>query len=192
MKKTLTRKPHNRLKDYDYSTAGYYYVTICTENRQELFGVIENDKIILNNAGNMINFWWGEITRHFEGIKLDEYIVMPNHIHGIINIVGVDRCVDPNQYVDRIQNNKINHNGRTHRSAPTISDIIQWFKTMTTNEYICHVKNSNWLSFNKRLWQRNYYDHIIRNEKSLNHIREYIINNPAKWAEDKNNPIKNQ
>ncbi len=144
--------------------------------------MIENGEIILNGIGNMVRFWWGEIANHFAGVELDEFIIMPNHIHGIINIVGVDRCVDP------IQDNKINYSGRTRRSAPTISDIIQWFKTMSTNKYIRNVKNNNWQPFDKRLWQRNYYDHVIRNDKSLNNVRHYIKTNPSVWQYDLENP----
>lgn len=189
MPKLPTRRNSNRIPQHDYSTQGYYFVTICVENRQQIFGTIDNNKMIINNAGNTINFWWGEITRHFPNIELDEYIIMPNHVHGIINIVGADRCVCPNQCAGPLQNNiKISNNGRTRRSAPTIFNIIQWFKTMSTNEYIKNVKNNNWPQFNKRLWQRSFHDHIIRNEKSLNNIREYIRTNPATWDRDVENP----
>ena len=206
-----TRK-QMRLKKYDYSADGYYFVTLCTNNRQALFGTIENNQTVLNNAGEMIEFWWSEISIHFSGIALDQYTIMPNHIHGII-IVGADRCVRPklnrmqNAYdTPMIKNNRISNNesfndndntiyndtfnnGRTHRSAPTISGIVQWFKTMTTNHYIKNVKNNNWLPFNKRLWQRSFHDHIIRNERSLNAIREYISHNPVNWEQDIDNLI---
>ena len=123
MSKILTRKSKIRLKGYDYCQPNYYFITTCTENRTEWFGEVRNNKMLLNDVGNMINFWWDEIANHFAGIELDKCVVMPNHIHGIINIVGADRCVRPNQYIDPIKNNKIpnnykiNHNGRTHRSA---------------------------------------------------------------------------
>jgi len=188
MRELLARKPI-RLKNYDYSSKGCYFLTVCTENRQGLFGEIENDKIILNHTGKMVNFWWSEISTHFTGIELDQYTIMPNHIHGIINIVGDDRCVVPIQNNKLSNNNKINNNGRTHRSAPTISDIIQWFKTITTNKYMQNVKNNNWQPFNKRLWQRSFHDHIIRNDRSLNAIREYISNNPVNWEQDIDNLI---
>ena len=93
----------------------------------------------------------------------------------------------------KLINNQINRRGRTHRSAPTISQIIQWFKTMTTNQYIQNIKNNNWRPFNRNLWQRSFHDHIIRNDKSLHKIRKYITDNPANWADDeentKNRPI---
>lgn len=184
MSKFPIRRNSNRIPQHNYSTPGYYFVTICVENRQQIFGTIGNDKMILNDVGDMVDFWWQKIFETYQNTLNDEFIIMPNHLHGIINIVGVDPCVDP------IQNNKIydNHNGRTHGSAPTISTIIQWFKTMSTNNYIQNVKRNNWKPFNKRLWQRNYYDHIIRNDKSLNRIREYIINNPGQWEKDIENP----
>ncbi len=188
MSRYPTRRNTNRIPQHDYSKPGQYFITICMENRQQLFGVIENEKITLNDSGDMISFWWDEISNHFTGIELDDFIVMPNHIHGIINIVGVDRCVDPIQNNKISDNNKINHSGRTHRSAPTISGIIQWFKTITTNKYIQNIKNNDWPSFPKRLWQRNFHDHIIRNDKSLYNIRNYIRTNPQTWQHDLENP----
>ena len=101
---------------------------------------------------------------------------MPNHIHGIISIVGANPRGRPN-----------NDNGQTHGSAPTLGIIVQWFKTLTTNYYIKGVKNNNWKPFSGKLWQRNYYEHIIRNDGELNKIREYIKNNPINWENDSEN-----
>lgn len=119
-------------------------------------------------------------------------VVMPNHFHCIIEIeetVGADLSVCP---IDIEQDNVddtnyANEEGRKRRCAPTtaIPLIIQWFKTMTTNEYIRGVKNLGWKPFNGKLWQRNYYEHIIRDERANENISNYIINNPAKWEEDK-------
>ena len=152
MAKISTRRNTNRISQHDYSIPGYYFVSMCVENRRRIFGMVDDDKMTLNAVGNMIDLWWKKIFKKYENISIDEYIIMPNHIHGIINIVGVDPCVDP------IQKDKIyvNHNGRTHRSAPTISNIIQWFKTMSTNQYIQNIKNNNWRPFNKCLWQRSF------------------------------------
>jgi len=190
MQRVKTRRNTNRIPQHDYSTPGQYFLTICVESRQQIFGAIENDKMILSDVGEIADFWWREISNHFAGIKLGQYIIMPNHIHGIINIVGVDRCVDPLKNNKLTDNHELNHNGRTHRSAPTISAIVQWFKTMTTNKYMQNVRNNDWPSFDKRLWQRNYYDHIIRNDTSLNQIRGCIINNPLSWKNDIENPNK--
>jgi len=182
-----------RLKEYNYAQKGMYSVTICADNHIQYFGCVIDDKMVLNDAGHMINKWWNKLPDKYNGIEIDEYCIMPNHLHGIIHIVGAHPCVRPEteqpcrpetEQPWRPVTNKYNVFGRTHRSAPTLGGIIQWFKTMSTNEYIRNVKHNNWQSFNKRLWQRNYYDHIIRDEIDLNRVREYIINNPAKWAED--------
>ena len=190
------RKP-TRLKEYDYSRSGYYYVTICTENREQIFGTIENNDIILNGVGNLIDQWWQKMFEKYDDISIDKYIIMPNHIHGIINIaVGATPCSRPIPCNRPIKNNK-NHTIKGENTVSPLRKIsnqynglgqyISWFKRMTTNKYIYHVKTDGWKSFNKRLWQRNYYDHIIRNEKSLQEIREYIMNNPATWVDDENN-----
>jgi len=166
MPKFYTRRNSNRIPQYDYSAPGQYFITICTQNRQQLFGTVKSNQTILNDAGKMIVATLKEIPRNYFRSQIDEYVVMPNHIHGIINIVGVDPRVDP------IKNNNLpdNHNGQTQGSAPTalsLSNIIQRFKTLTTKKYIDGVKNNNWQPFNKCLWQRNFCDHAIRNDESV-------------------------
>ena len=175
-----------RLNGYDYSQAGFYFITICAQNSMFLFGEIQNGEMATNNAGQMVNKWWYELNRKYRNIKLHEQIVMPNHFHGIIQIkspVGADLCVCPNDLCvcpdDTHQKIKGEHTG-----SP-LHAMIQWFKTMTTNEYIRGVKNNHWQPFNKKLWQRNYYEHIIRDEKSFHQISEYIQTNPLKWRDDK-------
>ncbi len=170
-----------RLKGYDYSQAGAYFVTICAQNRARLFGEIVNGEMQLNDAGAMIGRWWNELANKFPTFESDAFVVMPNHIHCIVVITDVGQ-------------------GQPHRAAPTdpptaptrptLGDMMDWFKTMTTNEYIRGVKQLGWQPFDKRVFQRNYYEHIIRNERALNAIREYIQNNPANWAEDMDN-LKN-
>ncbi len=181
-----------RLKNYDYVSDGAYFLTICVQNKEHRFGDIIDGKMILNSAGEMIKKWLLELKNKFENIELDEYIIMPNHIHLIIFIiVGVDLCVNPKcatkQDLSRIQGR---HTGLPLRlrQQTNIPQIVQWFKTMTTNEYIRNVKQNNWKRFDQKLWQRNYYDRIIRNEKELDKIRKYIFENPPKWELDKNNP----
>ncbi len=125
----------------------------------------------INQIGKMIDFWWNEIPNHFKNIEIDEYMIMPDHFHGIIVInfsVGADRCVRP------MENNNIRP--MEIKNNPQLGDIVQWFKTMTTNEYIKNVKSNNWPPFRKRLWQRNFYERIIRDKEELNRIREYIKN----------------
>lgn len=168
---TIHHRKSIRLKEYDYSQPGYYFVTICAHDRQVLF---ENKFVI-----KMIEKWWNALPTKFPNVQIDEFIVMPDHIHGIINIipVGADPCVCPNGigYPKTIEGK--------HIGLPLpvpLPNIIQWYKTMTTNEYINNVKTSGWVRFNGKLWQRNYHERIIRNENKLNKIRKYIINNPIK------------
>ena len=94
----LPNRKKNRLKEYDYSQLGYYFVTICTESREQIFGTIENNDMILNNVGNMIDQWWQKMFEKYDDISIDKYIIMPNHIHGIINIVGAIPCNRPIPY----------------------------------------------------------------------------------------------
>ena len=172
-----------RLRGYDYSRAGAYFVSICTKDRKCLFGDIENQEMALNDAGRMVDKWYVELENKFKDIRCDEYIIMPNHFHAIIqNIgpVGADLCVCPDDH-------RHGHTSGEHIGSP-LHRVIQWFKTMTTNEYIRGVKQYGWVPFPGRLWQRNYYEHIVRKENEMSRIREYIRNNPAQWATDKDNP----
>ena len=162
-----------RLKGYDYSQAGLYFITICVENRLLLFGHIENGSMILNDAGNMVTTVWNEIPTHYPGFRLHEFVVMPNHFHGIIETVGAGPRACPN-----------------HTSAMSVSDIVHRFKTMSTKRYADGVKAHGWPPFPGRLWQRNYYEHIIRSAQSLNRVREYIVSNPLRWELDRENPLR--
>ena len=207
------KNPHRkqiRLKEYDYSAEGYYFITICTQNRKNILSnIVRADSIFahkeitstkpnanvvgvaplgdpqiqtstkpnpnivgadsisarirLNKTGEMINNIYLDLENQFKYIKLHDYVIMPNYIHGIIEI-----CERADM-----------------ESAPTVNEIIQTFKRYTTVEYIKGVKKGIYQSFNKRIWQRNYYEHVIRNEKEYYKILEYIQNNPLKWEEDK-------
>jgi putative transposase len=161
-----------RLKEYDYSQAGAYYVTIDVQNREYLFGEIVNYEMILNEAGEMVNEQWNALLERFPNIELDIYQVMPNHFHGII---VVTENLDTQNVI--VQDKK-----------PVLGDIIGAFKSITTHEYILGVDNKKWPQFYKRLWQRNYYEHVIRDEADLNRVRDYIQSNPANWDEDEENP----
>jgi len=175
-----------RLKNYDYSRRGLYFITICTQNRLCSFGGIKKGEIILNDAGKMIKTVWDEIPVYYQRFNVHEFIVMPNHIHGIIqiasnpNLVGAGPCACLNPCI-------ANDIGQPQGVAPTmsLSDVVHRFKTLTTKRYVDGVKNNGWPRFNKKLWQRNYYEHIIRDEKSYNKLSDYIINNPMSWQEDK-------
>jgi REP element-mobilizing transposase RayT len=166
------RKP-NRLKNFDYSSFGYYYVTICTKNRECWFGEIINGEMILNEIGEIIKQCWLDIPKHFLNVFLDEYVIMPNHVHGILiinqNNVG-------NAYMRSLQNNW------KYRTKMLLSMIIHEFKSAASRQ-IRQIKSSF-------RWQKSFYDHIIRNEESLNEIRQYIQQNPINWNSDENNSEK--
>jgi REP element-mobilizing transposase RayT len=182
-----------RLKDYDYSQAGAYYVTIDVQNRECLFGDIVNYEMILNAAGKMIEEQWNALPESFPNIDLDLHQIMPNHFHGILVIVGAAFMAAPSLVVAHdVEIKNIHENRAGTRPAPTsnhaLGDIVGAFKSITTNEYIKGVDDKNWPRFYKRLWQRNYYEHIVRDEADLNRIRDYIQSNPANWDEDEANP----
>jgi REP element-mobilizing transposase RayT len=166
-----------RLKGYDYSSPGYYFVTICTQNKPCLFGEIINDKMILNDAGQMIQNKWTSLPDQFSNIRLDEYMVMPNHFHAILQIVS--RPI--------VRSMVLGPTVITANAGKTLGDMVGTFQSMVTVEYIRGVKTNKWQSFDKKLWQRNYWEHIIRNEHELINIRRYIKNNPANWDQDKFN-----
>ncbi|MDR1831363.1 MAG: transposase [Fusobacteriaceae bacterium] len=170
-----------RLKSYDYAQNGAYFVTICVQDRRCLFGEIMNEGMTLNGAGKMIKSVLDEMPNHYDGIRLGKYTIMQNHIHLIIEIVGAGpRACPENRQSPECA-------GQPQGVAPTrlsLNDIVHRIKTLTTKRYADGVKQENWSSFNKRLWQRNYYERIIRDEAEYAHIAEYIINNPANWDKD--------
>jgi len=268
-----------RLKNYDYSKAGLYFITISVQNKLCLFWKIENNKMEIFESGEMIEKLWFELENKFDNIKLHNFVVMPNHFHGILEIVekneksknivnnpvGADLCVCPDDGdlchdidnvcpdggdlchdidnvcpdggdlcydidnvcpdggdlchdidnvcpdggdlchdIDNVcldngnnikNNDLLQQSGWMHRFTPTngefiydkksISSIIQWFKTMTTNSYIKLVHKNKANNFNKKLWQRNFYEHVIRDENEYLKISKYIDENVEKWEEDK-------
>jgi REP element-mobilizing transposase RayT len=193
----------------------------------------------LNDAGKMVQINWEELPNRFISMDLDEYVIMPNHIHGIVilrenvgaSLVGAQNNID-NELIskrglntvpsghnikdDSNNNSNNDHSNNDHsqnehsqnehhinvqpdinragtRPAPTnigLDDVIGSFKSITTNQYITGVRKLNWHPFYKRFWQRNYYDHIIRDENEINRVRRYIIENPLKWDMDVENPDK--
>ncbi len=175
-----------RMKGYDYASEGAYFVTICIKNRECVLGEVFDRSIKPNPANIMISKWWIELNNKFPSIQTDEHIVMPNHFHGIIR-VGAALCGRPNPDVDISIDTNPPQKGHPHRGAPTLGNIIDWFKTMTTNEYIRRVKQDGWLPCAGVFWQRNYHERIIRNDDELNRIRQYIQNNPQNWDQDPEN-----
>ncbi len=177
------RRHSIRLKDYDYSTAGAYFVTLCTFNRQCILGEVFGGEVRLNDIGNVVTNWWLKLVEKFPVLETDACVIMPNHVHGIIRIVGADPCVRPDAGTRMGV-----LPGQGTRTGVPLPRIVQWFKTMTTNQYLRIKRNLVWASFPGRLWQRNYYEHIIRSENALNAIREYIRTNPSQWQDDPEYP----
>ncbi len=167
-----------RLKDYDYSQIGAYFNTICTKNRENLFGEIINDKMTLNAYGKIIDEIWGKIPVHFSDIALDEFVIMPNHVHGIIMIESIPVHVP----VEAIHESPLQGHGQRQRRKMLIPIIIGKFK-MQSAKQINILRKMLGIS----VWQRGYYDHIVRDENDLNRIRQYIISNPLKWDLDEEN-----
>ena len=192
------RRRNLRLRGYNYAGEGAYFVTLVTQDRLCLFGDVVADDMQLNDAGFMVLQKWKDMASRFSQIDIDTFVVMPNHIHGIIVInnsmgaalsetnvshVGAP-LVGASAYVDSLETG----NRATTRVAPTLGEIVGAFKSLTTVEYVRRVKTFAWPKFPGRLWQRNFYEHVIRNEESLSQVRQYILDNPAKWAIDRENP----
>ena len=161
-----------RIKEYDYSQGGAYFVTICVHDRECGFGEILDWEMRLSSVGEIARQCWLEIPNHFSNIELDEYVIMPNHVHGIIiippNTVGV-------QHVEPLQSKF------QHIIPQSMGSIVRQYKSAATRT--CRQRGHEQFR-----WQRNYYEHIIRDQKDLNTTRRYIHDNPAKWYLDKENP----
>ena len=162
-----------RLKNYDYTRSGAYFATICTKDRACAFGAAENGNIRLNNVGKIAQAAWNDLPERFPSIGLDAFIVMPNHVHGIIFIIGA-QFIEPNAIPPVLNSGVINH-------APTLGRILRAFKATSTRL----IRQAGGTDF---AWQRNYYEHVIRSEESLNRIRQYIFDNPVRWTMDPENP----
>ena len=177
-----------RLKDYDYSSNGAYFVTMVTWHRDMLFGKIENESVVLNEFGAIADACWREIPKHFANVELGAYVVMPNHVHGIVAIHANDKSADAG-------NSAQQHVGAMQCIAPTptvtrpvgskpgsLGAIIGSYKSAVSYR-IRKALNAT------SIWQRNYYEHIIRDEQDLQNKTDYIEANPSLWDEDDNNPI---
>ena len=216
-----------RLKGYDYSQAGLYFVTICCEDRKHQFGTIEINTMVLNEFGTLAYNEWAKLAQRFTNFELDVFQIMPNHMHGIIALVGmgftpahddgvkndvgagftpahnVGAKIDvgggftpapgqPQGLPKQVYGKPVN--GAPARGAPTsVGDIIGAYKSLVANECL-KIWKLKWTGVRAgvntaphmgKLWQRNYYEHIIRTEQSYQTISNYIINNPNKWKEDK-------
>ena len=183
--KTSSYDQHNRhsirLTGYDYSRNGAYFITICAYRRECLFGDVLDGVMKLNGFGQTVVDCWNKIPKSFPNIELDQFMIMPNHIHGIIHIVGATLVVAQHETSDTAKR-------AGTRPAPTLGRIIGTFKSMVVCQCIHGVEQNEFPPFPGKIWQRNYYEHMIRNERSLTEIREYIMTNPARWDLDRENP----
>ena len=176
MTTSTNRRKSLRLKHWDYKNTGLYFVTICVNNRQNLFGEIKNGEIMLNDAGKMVDKQWQNIFTRFQNAKTNKYVIMPNHFHALIEI-GLPPMPTQTNVAQQLA-----------KTNPSLGEIIGPFKSITTNEYIRRVRKSNWPKFHKKLWQRNYYEHVIRDNEDYYQIAEYIETNPLKWELDSLHP----
>jgi putative transposase len=166
--KETPRRRSLRLQAYDYAQAGAYFVMVCTQNRTCLFGEVTDGAMRLNSAGELAATVWNSMVERFPDIELDMFVVMPNHLHGIIVLSDSGRAAT--------------------RAAPTVGDVVGAFKSLFTLRFIEGVKSKRWPAFDRRVWQRNYYEHVIRDERDLARVRRYIDENPLRWEFDQDNP----
>jgi putative transposase len=201
-----------RLQGYDYTRPGAYFVTIVTQGRACLFGEVMAGEMRMNDAGRMVQQVWDELALFYEGVQTDAFIVMPNHVHGIIILTGNVRatprgCPNPQSGPGQARGPApTSGSGQAQGPAPTaataptlgLPDVVHRFKTMTTKRYADGVRANQWTPFPGRLWQRNYYEHIIRDvganggatsRSPLQRIREYILTNPLRWHLDRERDI---
>jgi putative transposase len=150
------------LKEYNYSLPGEYFVTICTNGHECILGEIFDDEMKLKARGIIADKCWREIPKHFLNVELDEYVIMPNHVHGII-----------------ILNDHCRGEVTSPLRKPTLGKVVAYFKYQSTK-----MVNELNATQGSRFWQPSFYDRIIRNDKELNNVREYIANNVLQWSSD--------
>jgi putative transposase len=194
-----------RLKGYDYATTGAYFVTVCTQNRACLFGEVVDDAVRLNEYGDIVLMCWEEIPTHFANVALDAFVVMPNHVHGIMMLTAGMHAAPVTPVASVVPVIPVVPIGAQH-VAPlparkphanvqpgSLGAIVRAFKSAVTQRInaarrrgaACCASPS---ALTSSVWQRNYYEHVIRNEQSLHRLWEYIRDNPARWADDEENP----
>ena len=157
----LPQRRYHRYRNYDYSTPGAYFLTICIQKRLPLLGKIDNAGMVTNDAGHMVETYWTGIPARYPGVETDAMIVMPDHLHGIL-FLGTD----PGIVAD-----------------VTLGEIVRWLKSWTTRKYAEQVHVGTWPPFAGRLWQANYYDQILRSDAAVDSRRAYIVANPWRWME---------
>jgi REP element-mobilizing transposase RayT len=173
-----------RLKEYDYTQPGAYYITLCTKARQCLFGDVVKGEMHLNSLGNIAFTCWQTIPDHLPHVELDVFVIMPNHLHGILVIS--DTLIRARQC--RAPTIEQNHIPKTEKFGKPVSGsiptVIRSYKSAVTKRInaICNTK------YTSLIWQRDLYEHISRDEASVHNIRRYIVENPWRWADDPENP----
>lgn len=172
------RIPSTRLQQWDYRWAGAYFITICTKERQYFFGDIENDKMNLSPVGELAKKFWVEIENHSQNVKLGEYVIMPNHIHGVLILHEINQNIVETGHDLSLQTNEKNIGQKRFQNIGknSIFSIIGSYKSAVS-------KHAHRHGFEFQ-WQSRYYDHIIRDEISYNKISEYILNNILNWDKD--------
>ncbi|MBZ5546212.1 MAG: transposase [Acidobacteriia bacterium] len=167
-----------RLKGYDYARPGWYFVTVCVQDTQHLLGEVVDGEMNLNEAGQIVRRAWRNLPSRFPSVLLDEHVVMPNHFHGIIHIVGAGLAPPREGDASIAPTAKV-----TASRAPTLVDTVRVFKSTAARAVNVLLQRQG-----RRLWQRDYFEHIIRSDRELEIIREYIRTNPQRWATDPENP----
>lgn len=176
-----------RLKDYDYAQAGAYYVTVVTQARVCLFGDVIGGEMRLNEAGSLVLRVWDDLPDHYAHVSLDAFVVMPNHVHGVIVLSDVAGCDGRAECEERVglrptpTSVHVSINARPSK-VHALPEIMRAFKSFSARRINEHRNNAG-----GQVWQRNYYEHVIRNEQELNEIREYIVYNPQNWECDDEN-----
>jgi putative transposase len=164
-----------RLRDYDYSQPGAYFVTTCARSGLPLFGVVDGSDVRLTAQGQIVAETWRALPEHFPSVQLDESVTMPNHFHGVVLIENVGGAGEPRPY-----------SGKTLQRSPNLGAVVGYFKYESTKR-INHVGGTP----GTPVWQRGYYEHVVRDEASLQRVRQYILANPQRWSLDCENPARN-
>jgi len=201
VKPVINRRRSIRMQGWDYSHEGVYFLTICTHNREYLFGEIADDLMHPNASGEMVLQTWEELPARFAVMELDARVLMPNHFHAILIIRRGESCIRPstarppnimhvgqNDHPDQGEH-KVRPYGKRPRGTGegSIGHIVQAFKSLTTHRYIQGIRECGWQPFKVKLWQRNYYERVIRDEEEWQRISDYIAANPINWALDREN-----
>lgn len=169
----LPNRKSIRKAGYDYSQPGAYYITICVKDSRRLFGTIEENGVRLSDLGIIVREKWNQIPNRFQWTRIDEYIIMPDHFHGIVII---------EQPLEELVRWRQSGGRGDPPLLPSLPEILYWFKSATNHEYLKLLPPTNMPTKGNTLWQRSYYDRIIRSEAELNIRRQYIFDNPQRWT----------